>query len=1069
MASLLILQCAWAQTAPDKVAMLKQLSEATKAQLPGRASTIARANHIEAAELAIDLIFYRWAARANGLSSDVSSIDRIVNELVQALGDPVADWTMQMFPITSAPADLVKLPPQEDERVTLISDLRREYGKALDYKDSSPVQAVAALVEAQDRCHKLRLSLSEALVMTDLGGHYLYNMSRYREAESDYTWATHIFVPCDFMTPFAQASAAVYDHYGFLNAKLGRTAAVENYTSAAQKWIQLSKQAPDKPFYLTRAGQEFMKAGAAQWSRSSDKALELMNSALDYLWQGGYATKDFDDYITSAISVSQFCTSRGNTDRALKLLNRAKDAGKRPLLTADVYDELSRLYKTMGQLGNSTEATRKRNDFLGQAASLGDTAIAKLEQSANLSRQARTEAERAAADGAIAYQNLDNSAKSEQLWSRLAAVQRKAGQIEEQARCLQSLARVLDAQGKTRESLDARLEAAIAVRSRNKALARDIGLEMVQSLVEAGDLNNALEAFRELVPMFQESGDVRGAAGMLDGRGQLLVKAGKYSDAIPDFQEARDIYLKQVGDPRAASDVSLRLAAAQLSADQRDQAQTVLESTLQEVERGHAYDTSDTGSDPERAEMLMGLYRQLVSTYVTGGEGDRAVALMKKAGRYAWRTELVNSLRSDSDPVVAQWAVTNLDILGGPDDNNPGNLPASGRAWATTWAEFWNTCVMLKSQHPAIYNALPIDPLDLLKSSQSIPKDSVIVAYLMTGASTYIFKVGSGVYYCVEVPVARGAISDDISRLRQSLKALEESMSVGIPLPSGWQTSTFLDMKAPLASLYSKLAAPLKDTALPKRLIFALPDDLEGLPMHALISSGSDPTPRFLAQDYEISYLGRAMLADLVGRDSRIIDASSDRLAVFADPDGKLPGALAEAKTIRGVYLNCQSYVGDRATATSFLKEAERCGILHIAAHHWIDPNPSRFELQLAPDGDSDGIVGVEQLSKLTNSRIGLMVLSACDTVSSSDPISSGPSRTAELLSVAGVKSTLGGLWKVSDEAAAELMGNFYRGLSRGQSRTEALQRAQILMIESNTRLAHPFFWACFALYGNPR
>jgi len=59
-------------------------------------------------------------------------------------------------------------------------------------------------------------------------------------------------------------------------------------------------------------------------------------------------------------------------------------------------------------------------------------------------------------------------------------------------------------------------------------------------------------------------------------------------------------------------------------------------------------------------------------------------------------------------------------------------------------------------------------------------------------------------------------------------------------------------------------------------------------------------------------------------------------------------------------------------------------------------------------------------------------------------------------------------LWKVSDEAASRVMGDFYRGLSRGKSRTEALQRALANVVESK-QFAHPFYWACFALYGNPR
>lgn len=61
----------------------------------------------------------------------------------------------------------------------------------------------------------------------------------------------------------------------------------------------------------------------------------------------------------------------------------------------------------------------------------------------------------------------------------------------------------------------------------------------------------------------------------------------------------------------------------------------------------------------------------------------------------------------------------------------------------------------------------------------------------------------------------------------------------------------------------------------------------------------------------------------------------------------------------------------------------------------------------------------------------------------------------------------LGGLWKVTDTPASKLMGDFYRSLVRTNSRAESLQRAQTAMIDAKD-YAHPFYWACFALYGTP-
>lgn len=1069
LALLLLAVSGWCQNAPDKTAMLKQLAQATSAQLPNRASGVARANPKEAAELALDLIFYRWVSARSGIPCDVPNPDAIISELSRSLGDPVVEWSLGMFPTSGAGAASTKLPPNDDERVSLISDLRREYGKALDYEESSPVNAVAALKEAQTLCQKLRLGISEALVLKVLGDHYLYNMSRYRDAELCYRWAVMIFGPYDCV----QCSAIVYDDYGFLNSRLGMaSAAVQNYESAAQQWLKLSTQGPDRYKFLNLAGQEYMKAGVAQATTDSEKALELMNRALEHLWNCAYATKSYADFINNSISVAQVYRERGNVSKAQDLLAKARNAAKEqndPLLIADVFEELARTYGAAGSATNAAEAERKRKEALEQAAQAGEIAAAKLEQAAPLSKDDRAAAVRSTRSGATAYSELKDYAKSTALWRRLAAAQKKAGQIEEYASSLRSLARALDMQEMHQESLEARLEAAVAVRTRNKTLARDIGLEMVQALVEAGDLTNALEAFRELVPIFEESGDVRGAAGILEGRGSLLAKHGNSKDAITDFAEARAVYLEQVGDPWAAAGASLKMAAAHISEKETAQARGVLESALQEIEKKNAQENLDNPSDPKRGELLMNLHRQLASVYVISGSSDEAVKLLKKARRYPWVTELVNAMRSDADPVIQQFAA-GLDIIGGPPENvDSQTFPNSGRLWADTWAGFWNTCVVLEAQYSAAYNALPIDPLSLLKASQVIPKDSVVVTYMPTATATYAFTVGFGKYVCREIGVGSADLDAHIAKLRGVLKTFEESLSVGMPVSSDWTGTAFLQVRDPLSALYSQLIAPIKqDLAGARRVIFALPDDLSGLPMHALIVSETNGVPRFALEDFEVSYLSQGMMSDLVGRESRMVDSSSDRLAIFADPEGNLPGAVDEAKAIRSVYLNSQWYTGERATASNFLRECERAAVLHIAAHHVIDPNPARFELRLAPDGESDGILGVEELSKLINSRIGLVVLSACDSISSSDPISTGPSRAAELFSMMGVKSVLGGLWKVSDAAAATLMADFYRNLSKGQSRTEALQRAQLNMIQSK-KYAHPFYWACFALYGNPR
>jgi len=63
-----------------------------------------------------------------------------------------------------------------------------------------------------------------------------------------------------------------------------------------------------------------------------------------------------------------------------------------------------------------------------------------------------------------------------------------------------------------------------------------------------------------------------------------------------------------------------------------------------------------------------------------------------------------------------------------------------------------------------------------------------------------------------------------------------------------------------------------------------------------------------------------------------------------------------------------------------------------------------------------------------------------------------------------------GSLWDVSDQTTADLMARFYRYLSEGKTKDEALREAQIDLITSPAVFpSHPYHWAAFQLMGDYR
>jgi CHAT domain-containing protein len=80
-----------------------------------------------------------------------------------------------------------------------------------------------------------------------------------------------------------------------------------------------------------------------------------------------------------------------------------------------------------------------------------------------------------------------------------------------------------------------------------------------------------------------------------------------------------------------------------------------------------------------------------------------------------------------------------------------------------------------------------------------------------------------------------------------------------------------------------------------------------------------------------------------------------------------------------------------------------------------------------------------------------------------------------------GARSVLASLWRVEDEATAELMERFYRHLRAGKAKDEALRAAQLELIRRPLRVqdgrggwternaAAPYFWAALQLFGDGR
>ena len=161
-------------------------------------------------------------------------------------------------------------------------------------------------------------------------------------------------------------------------------------------------------------------------------------------------------------------------------------------------------------------------------------------------------------------------------------------------------------------------------------------------------------------------------------------------------------------------------------------------------------------------------------------------------------------------------------------------------------------------------------------------------------------------------------------------------------------------------------------------------------------------------------------------------------------------------------------YLGEKASEhTLKTLPLNNYRIIHFACHAMLDEKvPFRSALIIAPgpDNDEDGFLQVREIYGLKMDA-DIVVLSACQTGRGSLEKGEGFLGLPRIFFYAGTKSVVSTFWRISDRSTSVFMDVFYGHLSRGYSKTKALQLAKIKMIRSE--YSHPFYWAAFSLNGD--
>ena len=237
--------------------------------------------------------------------------------------------------------------------------------------------------------------------------------------------------------------------------------------------------------------------------------------------------------------------------------------------------------------------------------------------------------------------------------------------------------------------------------------------------------------------------------------------------------------------------------------------------------------------------------------------------------------------------------------------------------------------------------------------------------------------------------------------------------------------------------------------------------------------------PVFEKDDPRIRAVARAQGAATLAGNHSTLDRALRNLddALDASKLPRLPATRQEARDIMSVAppassMEATGFQANREQATS--PKLGQYSIVHFATHGIVNeknPELSGVVLSLYDEQGrfhEEGFLSLNDIYGL-NLPADLVVLSACRTGLGKEVRGEGLIGLTRGFMYAGAARVMASLWKVDDEATAELMKRFYQKMLKdGMTPTTALRAAQTSMLEQR-RWSNPYYWAGFILQGEPR
>jgi CHAT domain-containing protein len=291
-----------------------------------------------------------------------------------------------------------------------------------------------------------------------------------------------------------------------------------------------------------------------------------------------------------------------------------------------------------------------------------------------------------------------------------------------------------------------------------------------------------------------------------------------------------------------------------------------------------------------------------------------------------------------------------------------------------------------------------------------------------------------------------------------------------------------------LKEALNKIPKQEKIIIIPSTELIVLPFDFLVVGFDKETSSYSYADKHFLIYDYDFSYSTSAS-AFIAERVNHL--ANSNKSLIVGDPaiDGHLNGfaerrgllddkpglprniALLPLKYSKeevseiGSIIKADKILTDKdATESNFKRDAEFRSIIHLSTHSFLYNKQPVIFFSNVSDSENDGILEASEIVQLKLNS-DLVVLSSCNSGLGRIDESEGIIGMSKAFFEAGAKSIVVSLWEVNDKYTSRLMTLFYKKLSNGLDKSEALRQAKIEFIKEYS--PNPYYWGAFVLSGD--